>query len=84
MIPSSEISFQDFDSVRTNFQHVIRGAVETETGDFHGSAKAIGTASPVRLDQMTGWVKEGLQERVIIFKPLDTSPDILNWCLTGD
>lgn len=27
----------DFDSVCGNFQYVIKGAVDKETGDFHGS-----------------------------------------------
>lgn len=46
MIPSSEISFQDFDSVRTNFQRVIKATVETETA----LTEANGTASRVLLD----------------------------------
>lgn len=48
MIPSSEISFQDYDSLRTNFQHVIRRTVQTDMVDFHGSFKANGS-SYVRL-----------------------------------
>lgn len=45
MIPSSKISFYGFDSVCTDFQHIIRGTVETD--NFHCFPKVNGTASHV-------------------------------------
>lgn len=86
MIPSSEISFWDFDSVHSNFRHVIAKSVGKETSDFHASIKENGIVSRVRLlrPSWRGECRKWLQERVIIVKLLETCPDIWKLCLTGD
>lgn len=59
MIPSSEISFQDFDSVCNDFQHVIKETVETETNDFHDYPKQMALQVVLDLWGPNDWVSEG-------------------------